>query len=312
MFVLKKSSRQQLNNEINKYKALQKKLDSALETISQLKITIQEKDKMINHSNIYAHRRFGSRLGKSGKLSISSASSMISLAPMDEEDLLSHSLKNTGTKEDDLDFNFDDQNQVDDNKIDLKADQPSLIQNSPKIPDKESPKKSPKMSPKIEVEDEKVDEQENPFDFKANEDTKQRNVSSAKDYYDGFYDNHQEDKKLSSEESVLNVNSVTPIPSPRKSSKEDPEQENKAISSPDKGSLIERQNSFKTTQKFFQENGTIIEPKEYKKAMVDEPEDPNEPLETSRTKKYVANCQTLNFSFQFSFQIFSKISKTFG
>ena len=283
MFVLKKSSRQQLNNEINKYKALQKKLDSALETISQLKITIQEKDKMINHSNIYAHRRFGSRLGKSGKLSISSASSMISLAPMDEEDLLSHSLKNTGTKEDDLDFNFDDQNQVDDNKIDLKADQPSLIQNSPKIPDKESPKKSPKMSPKmspkIEVEDEKVDEQENPFDFKANEVTKQRNVSSAKDYYDGFYDNHQEDKKLSSEESVLNVNSVTPIPSPRKSSKEDPEQENKAISSPDKGSLIERQNSFKTTQKFFQENGTIIEPKEYKKVKVEEP------LETSSTKK---------------------------
>ena len=278
MFVLKKSSRQQLNNEINKYKALQKKLDSALETISQLKITIQEKDKMINHSNIYAHRRFGSRLGKSGKLSISSASSMISLAPMDEEDLLSHSLKNTGTKEDDLDFNFDDQNQVDDNKIDLKADQPSLIQNSPKIPDKESPKKSPKISPKI-AEDEgvKVDEQENPFDFKANEDTKQRNVSSAKDYYDGFYDNHQEDKKLSSEESVLNVNSVTPIPSPRKSSKEDPEQEK--ISSPDKGSLIERQNSFKTTQKFFQENGTIIEPKEYKKVKVEEP------LETSSTKK---------------------------
>ena len=280
MFVLKKSSRQQLNNEINKYKALQKKLDSALETISQLKITIQEKDKMINHSNIYAHRRFGSRLGKSGKLSISSASSMISLAPMDEEDLLSHSLKNTGTKEDDLDFNFDDQNQVDDNKIDLKADQPSLIQNSPKIPDKETPKKSPKISPKI-AEDEgvKVDEQENPFDFKANEDTKQRNVSSAKDYYDGFYDNHQEDKKLSSEESVLNVNSVTPISSPRKSSKEDPEQENKAISSPDKGSLIERQNSFKTTQKFFQENGTIIEPKEYKKVKVEEP------LETSSTKK---------------------------
>ena len=123
----------------------------------------------------------------------------------------------------------------------------------------------------------KVDEQENPFDFKANEDTKQRNVSSAKDYYDGFYDNHQEDKKLSSEESVLNVNSVTPIPSPRKSSKEDPEQEK--ISSPDKGSLIERQNSFKTTQKFFQENGTIIEPKEYKKVKVEEP------LETSSTKK---------------------------
>ena len=279
MFVLKKSSRQQLNNEINKYKALQKKLDSALETISQLKITIQEKDKMINHSNIYAHRRFGSRLGKSGKLSISSASSMISLAPMDEEDLLSHSLKNTGTKEDDLDFNFDDQNQVDDNKIDLKADQPSLIQNSPKIPDKETPKKSPKISPKI-AEDEgvKVDEQENPFDFKANEDTKQRNVSSAKDYYDGFYDNHQEDKKLSSEESVLNVNSVTPIPSPRKSSKEDPEQEKiPEMSSPVKG--IERQNSFKTTQKFFQENGTIIEPKEYKKVKVEEP------LETSSTKK---------------------------
>ena len=67
---------------------------------------------MINHSNIYAHRRFGSRLGKS-KLSISSASSMISLAPMDEEDILNYSLKNNdSTKEDDLDFNFDDQDEL--------------------------------------------------------------------------------------------------------------------------------------------------------------------------------------------------------
>ena len=66
---------------------------------------------MINHSNIYAHRRFGSRLGKS-KLSISSASSMISLAtvalPPDEE-FLAHSLKNeTDSKEDEADFNFDE------------------------------------------------------------------------------------------------------------------------------------------------------------------------------------------------------------
>lgn len=277
---------------------------------------------MINHSNIYAHRRFGSRLGKS-KLSISSASSMISLAPMDEEDILNYSLKNNdSTKEDDLDFNFDDQDEVHnhDDKIDMKADHPNMIENSPKnkIQDMKSPEKSKENSPKMEEEEEyaKVD-QENPFDFKTNEDTKQRNVSSAKDYYDGFYDNNQEKKKLSNNEAVLNVNDipVTPLPSPRKSSKEDPEQDKKVvpeISSPDKGSLIERQNSFKTTQKFFQENGTIIEPKEYKKAMVDEPDHPNEPLETSRTKKYVSKCQALNFSFSISFQIFSKVSKTFG
>ena len=37
---------------------------------------------MINHGNIYAHRRFpSSRAGKTRGLSISSASSMISLVP---------------------------------------------------------------------------------------------------------------------------------------------------------------------------------------------------------------------------------------
>ena len=250
---------------------------------------------MINHSNIYAHRRFGSRLGKS-KLSISSASSMISLAPMDEEDILSHSLKHAGTKEDDLDFNFDQNPEL--QVKDEEAMSPKMREKSPQKTKEKSPEiqeKSPEITSNIKVESpvniqenspEKI-ENENPFDFKIDEELKKRNISSAKDYYDGFYDNHDEEnsqssnKTLSNNEDVLKVNvvPVTPLPSPRKSPKQDPG-EQVTGSSPSKDNVIERQNSFKSTRKFFQENGTIIEPKEYKKAEV-----PQEPLESSSTKK---------------------------
>ena len=64
LFVIKKSSRQQLNNEIGRHKTSLKKLDEALKTIEDLKVIIKEKDKLIGHSNIYSHRSIAQNLSR--------------------------------------------------------------------------------------------------------------------------------------------------------------------------------------------------------------------------------------------------------
>ena len=67
LFVIKKSSRQQLNNEIGRHKTSLKKLDEALKTIEDLKVIIKEKDKLIGHSNIYSHRSIAQNLSRRSK-----------------------------------------------------------------------------------------------------------------------------------------------------------------------------------------------------------------------------------------------------
>ena len=62
--MIKKSSRQQLNNEIGRHKTSLKKLDEALKTIEDLKVIIKEKDKLIGHSNIYSHRSIAQNLSR--------------------------------------------------------------------------------------------------------------------------------------------------------------------------------------------------------------------------------------------------------
>ena len=69
LFVVKKSSRQQLNNEIGRHKASLKKLDEAMKTIDDLKNIIREKDKLINHTNIYAHRTLAQSLNRARRKS---------------------------------------------------------------------------------------------------------------------------------------------------------------------------------------------------------------------------------------------------
>ena len=161
---MKKSSKQHLNIEIGRHKESLQKLEEAMRTIDQLKAVIRDKDKQIHHGNIYSHRRLpSSRLGSNYRTkTLSSASSMISLAPIISEDEFgatnTQSIKDCHDEaEEPDDFNFDTSKTT--GRENLQED--------------------------LEEDEKKIDEE-----------LESTNVISQEngDEYDGFYDNNEHEE----------------------------------------------------------------------------------------------------------------------
>jgi hypothetical protein len=235
---------------------------------------LQEKDKIINNANIYSHRR-GYPNGQSKSRiqgTLSSASSMISLAPMSEEDF--QSLRNSAREnQQDPDFNFDVSKPTR-----LIRDKPSprgLIQDDSTTPE-ELEMDHHKPVKELSIKD--VQNALDKIDDQTTETTESQDEQKIEDDYEGFFD-HPIEAEVDAKDQPEIINEIT-IPSrvERRSSFK-AEESNEELAKvevngevieediPDhdedlskyqeeqrliEEKIIQRSNSFKSTKKFFQ------------------------------------------------------------